>query len=98
MWLRCPLSAKRFAFTLHRFSLKGSFDSALLGSSGILALLHAAEGDIDDGNQTLLGVQGAEQPVRISLAQDLQDIALVEAELAGLGGYVVAQRSYFTEE
>lgn len=60
-----------------------------------MALLHAFEGDVDDGNQALRGAQGAEQPVRIGLSQDTQDIALVEAQLAGLCGYVVAQCSDF---
>lgn len=79
-------------------SSRGSFGSALPESSGILALLHAFEGNINDGNQALRGAQRAEQPVGIRLAQDPQDVALVEAQLAGLGGYVVAQCSYLTEE
>lgn len=70
--------------------------STLSGSTGILAVLHAFEGDVDDGDQASGGAQGAQQPVRVGLAQDPQDVALVEAQLAGLGGYVVAQRSYFT--
>lgn len=73
-----------------------SFGSALSESRGIVAVLHAVEGDIDDGNQAPGGAQGAQQPVWISLAQDLQDITLVEAQLARLGGYVVAQCSHFT--
>lgn len=75
-----------------------AFGSALPESEGLLALLHALEGNIDDGNQALGGAQRAEQPVWVRLPQDPQDVALVEAQLAGLGGYVVAQRSYFTEE
>lgn len=76
----------------------GSFVSALPESTGILALLHAFQGNIDDGNQTLRGAQRAEQPVWIRLAKDPQDVTLSEAELTGRGGYVVAQCSYFTEE
>lgn len=79
-------------------SSRGSFSSALLQPSGMVAVLHAVEGDIDDGNQAPAGAQRAEQPIRIRLAQDTQDVALVEAQLTGLGGYVVAQCSYFTEE
>lgn len=58
-----------------------------------MAVLHAVEGHVNDGHQTLGGAQGAEQPVGIGLPQNPQDVALVEAQLARLGGYVVAQRS-----
>lgn len=70
--------------------------SALLQAGGVLAVVHAAEGDVDDGDQTLGGAQRAEQPVGVGFAQDSQDVALVEAQLAGLGRYVVAQGSDFT--
>lgn len=75
---------------------QGSFASALAESAGNQALLRAFEGNIDDGNQTLRGAEGADEPVWVSLSQDLQDIALVKAEMTGLGGYVMAQRSHFT--
>lgn len=38
----------------------GSFSSVLPESSGILAVLHAVEGDVDNGNQALGGAQEAE--------------------------------------
>lgn len=89
----CGLQRGLSSSCLH-FS-QGSFRSALAESSSIVAFLHAFEGDVDDGNQALCGAQGAEQPVRIGLSQDPQDIALVKAQLARLCGYVVAQCSYF---
>lgn len=79
-------------------SSSGGVRSELLQSSGVLALLHTAEGDVNDGDQPVGGAQRAEQPVRVGLAQDPQDVALVEAQLAGLGGDVVAQGPNFTEE
>ena len=67
-------------------------------SGGVLAVVHAVQGHVDDGNQPPGGAQGAEQPIGIGFAQDQQDVALVEAQLPGLGGDVVAQSSDFTEE
>lgn len=64
----------------------------------ILALLHAFEADIHDGNQAPCGAQGAEQPVWISPALDPQDVAFVEAQLTGFSGDVVAECPYLTEE
>lgn len=72
--------------------------SALPETGGVLAVLHAVEGDVDNWNQALGGAQGTEQPIGVSLAENAQDVALVEAQLSGLGGDVVAQCSYFTEK
>lgn len=72
--------------------------SALPETRGILAVLHAVEGDVDNWNQAPGGAQGTEQPIGVSLAQNVQDVALVEAQLSGLGGDVVAQCSYFAEK
>lgn len=80
------------------YFLGGGLSSVLPERGGVLAVLHAVEVDVDDGHQAPGGAQGAEQPVRIGLAQDLQDVTLVEAQLTGLGGYVVAQSSDSTEE
>lgn len=79
-----------FAFNLIGSSSWGSFGSTPSWPGGILAVLHAIEGNIDDGDQALAGAQGAEQPVGVGLFQDPQNVTLVEAQLAGLGGYVVA--------
>lgn len=111
---QCTVISNRFLFSVHwgRDTLRlqsslpsscvnsswRSFGSALPESTGILTLLHAFEGNIDDGYQALRGAHGAEQPVWISPAQDPQGVALVEAQLPRLSGYVVAQCSYFTEE
>lgn len=76
-------------FFLYDFLLRRFFSSALAQPGGVVAVLHAVEGDVDDWNQALAGAEGAEQPVRIGLTQDPQDVALVEAQLTGLGGYMV---------
>lgn len=86
-----------FSVGRRRLQLVGGSGSAVT-DAGVLAVLHAVEGDVDDGDQALGGAEGAEQPVGIGLAQDPQHVALVEAELSGLGGDVVTQRSDFTEE
>lgn len=67
-------------------------------SADAQALLHPSQGDVDNGNQAPGGAQRAEQPVCIGPLQNLHDVALVEAQLARFGGYVVAQRSHFAEE
>lgn len=64
------------------------------GSERFAVVLGAAEGDVDDGDQAPRGAQGAEQPVGVGLPQDLQHVALVEAQLARLGGDVVAQGAH----
>lgn len=72
-------------------------DSEPFESVGIMADLRAAEGDVDDGNQTPRAAQRAEQPVSTGLTQNLQGVTPVEAQLARLGGDVVAQRSYISD-
>lgn len=62
----------------------------------ILTVLGAVKGDVYDGHQTLTGVQSAEQPVWVGLAQDLQDVTFVEAQLPWFSGNVVTQSSHFT--
>lgn len=72
--------------------------SSLASATGAQALLHPSQGDVDDGNQALAGAQRAQQPVWISPTHNLHDVTLVEAQLARFSGYVMAQRSHFTEE
>lgn len=72
-------------------------DSEPFESIGVMADLRAAEGDVDDGNQTPGGAQRAEQPVSTGLSQNLQVVALVEAQLAWFGGDVVAQCLYVSK-
>lgn len=73
-------------------SSRGSYGSVL----PILTVLGAVKGDVYDGHQTLTGVQSAEQPVWVGLAQNLQDVTFVEAQLPWFSGDVMTQSSHFT--
>lgn len=64
------------------------------GAGGLLAVLHAVRGDVDDGNQAPRGAQRAQQPVRVGSAQNLHDVSFVEAELTRFCGDVVAQSTH----
>ena len=54
------------------------------------------QGDVDDGHEALATAQGAQQPVSVGLAQHLQYVPFVEAQVAWFRGYVVAQRPHLT--
>lgn len=69
--------------------------SAQPQTRGVLAVC-PTQSDVHDGHQTLTGAQWAQQPVSVGLPQHLKDISLVEAQMAGLCGDVMAQSPHFT--
>lgn len=101
---RVPVSRGRGrekACLVRRCSARRGEGGGLAGAGGpvllsIVLVLHV--GDVHDGHQPALRSSPAPQPVGVRLARHAQDVPLLEAQLPGLRGDVVAKGLHLTGE